>query len=104
MKYLKSFKEINESYEPWLGQPEKYPKREFDKPTDPVEPFKRGLRDEETKFMLRHFYNHSWSHIDANGYIVLGGGEEGTGKFYITEEDLANFMAEEKEEAESTDK
>ena len=74
---------------------EKYPKREFDEPTEPKEPFKRKLTDEENKFMFRQFPEHSWSMVDADGFIILGGGESSMGVYYITEEDLANFMEEE---------
>ena len=97
MKHIKLFEEFE-------YKKEKYPKKSFGKFTAPEEPIKRKLTDEETKFMFKFFPYHSWSDPDANGYIILGGGEHVMGKYYITEEDLANFMAEEVEEAESTDK
>ena len=101
MKHLKSFNEINESIrDEMTGKlTEKYPKRELDKPTEPAEPFKRKLTDKELDFLGKFFKTHSWSlSIDAEGRIILGGGTEGGGKYYITEEDISNFMEEEKME------
>jgi len=95
MKHIKLFEEF--SAHSFRGS-KKYPKREFEKITEPKEPFKRDLTKKERDFMYKYFADHSWSNVDADGYIVLGGGEEGPGKFYITEEDLANFMEEEKME------
>lgn len=56
--------------------------------TAPTKPFKRSLTAEETAKMYKHFRNHSWSNIDAEGRIILGGGEHEEGKFYILEGDL----------------
>ena len=66
--------------------------KKFDTPTYPVEPFKRKFTEEETKAMHKHFPMYSWSKIDAEGKIVLGGGEEARGKVYITEEDLKKLL------------
>jgi len=75
---------------------EKFPKKEFDKPTEPKKPYKRSLTDKESEFMRNAFPNHSFTlDIDADGFIILGGGEGPLGKFYITEDDLVKFMAEE---------
>lgn len=63
-------------------------RKEFSEITLPKLPIKRQLTDEENRKMIRHFQNHSWSHIDANNQIILGGGEDERGKYYITEEDL----------------
>ena len=66
--------------------------KQFEKPTNPVMPFKRDFTAEETKAMHQHFPMYSWSKIDAEGKIVLGGGEEARGSVYITEEDLKKLM------------
>jgi len=64
-------------------------KKKFDKIRLPEKPFKRKLTFEENKLMFKNFKNHSWSNfIDKNGYIILGGGEEYGGIYYITEKDL----------------
>lgn len=64
-------------------------RKEFPKPTYPQKPFRRILMKKEHEMMHKHFPNHSWSDfVDAGGKIVLGGGEEERGSFYITEEDL----------------
>jgi len=62
--------------------------RRFDDWTEPVLPFKRGFTEEEHKTMLRFYKDFGWSDIDAEGKIVLNGGEEASGLRYITEEDL----------------
>jgi len=67
-------------------------RKEFNQITEPKLPFKRKLTAEELKILYLHFGGHSWSHIDADGLIVLGGGEYSAGKFYITEEDLNSLM------------
>jgi len=67
--------------------------KQFDKPTLPKEPIKRDLTEEETEAMNMHFPMYSWSKIDADGNIVLGGGIEARGKFYITEDDLKKVLA-----------
>ena len=90
MKHLKIFEEFHINL-----HREKYPKKEFDKFTLPIEPYKRKLTDEETKFLFKNFLNHSWSNVDAEGRIILGGGNSHAGKFYITEDDIAKFMEEE---------
>lgn len=87
---FEEFQRTNESFS------ERFPKRSFDKFTAPERPEKRNLTKEESTFMYRNFKNHSWSNIDAKGRIILGGGEEEMGKFYITEEDLEKFMEEER--------
>lgn len=63
-------------------------KKSYERFHEPVEPFKRDFTKEERLKLFHHFQNHSFSKIDANGHIILGGGEESAGKFYITEEDL----------------
>lgn len=63
-------------------------KKSFGEFTKPAEPFKRELTQEENNKMYKHFSNHSWSSIDANGNIILGGGEDSAGMYYITEDDL----------------
>lgn len=93
MKHIKLFEEF---LDPTVKQ---FRKREFDKFEAPIEPIKRKLSKEETKFMFRHFPEHSWSDVDAEGRIILGGGESPMGKFYITEDDLAAFMEEELNES-----
>lgn len=60
----------------------------FSKVEYPKLPYKRDLTEEENKVMYKNFLNHSWSAIDANGNIVLGGGESAAGMYYITEQDL----------------
>lgn len=67
--------------------------RTFDTPRVPDEPIKRELTDEEQEAMNMHFPMYSWSPIDANGNIVLGGGMSARGKFYITEDDLKKVLA-----------
>lgn len=54
----------------------------------PTLPFKRSFTKEEREKMFIHFKNHSWSDIDSKGMIILGGGEESCGLYYITEKDL----------------
>lgn len=66
-------------------------KKSFGKFTEPSLPFKRELTKEETMLMYKYFKNHSWSDIDANSNILLGGGESSKGIYYITEKDL-NFL------------
>lgn len=69
-------------------------RKKFDKPTAPERPFRRKLTKEESKKMYKHFQNHSWSnYIDNKGRIILGGGEEESGMFYINEEDLDKLDA-----------
>jgi hypothetical protein len=67
-------------------------RKRFSEPTLPVEPFKRVLNVEERVKMYKHFSNHSWSNVDATGKIVLGGGEEAEGLYYINEEDLSQLQ------------
>lgn len=67
-------------------------RKEFATPQFPKKPIKRELTDEEIKIMYKHFNNHSWSNIDADGKIILGGGEEDCGSYYITEEDLKQLQ------------
>lgn len=63
-------------------------RKNFTKSQSPKEPFKREFTYEERKFMYTNFKNHSWSKIDADGLIILGGGMEEAGMYYITERDL----------------
>lgn len=68
-------------------------KKKFElRPAYPVPPFKRDFTKEESKALHVFFPLHSWSNIDADGRIVLGGGEEARGWYYITEEDLAKLV------------
>ncbi len=57
----------------------------------PEMPFKRNLTDDEKKKMYLHFKNHSWSNVDANNRIILGGGEDACGKFWIDADDLSKL-------------
>jgi len=66
--------------------------KKFTQPTFPVEPFKRKLTDVETKAMHIEYPMYSWSDVDAEGKIVLGGGMEARGKFYIEEADLKKVI------------
>ncbi len=59
--------------------------------TEPILPFKRKLSEDETQKMYRHFADHSWSHVDATGKIILGGGEDSAGMYYINENDLTHL-------------
>ena len=63
-------------------------RKKFDTFTEPVEPFKRDFTENERNLMYKHFKGHSWSNIDYTGKIVLGGGEDSAGLYYITEDDL----------------
>ena len=63
-------------------------KKRFSEPTHPEMPFQRKLTSDEQKKMYKHFSNHSWSDVDNKGRIILGGGEEARGLFYINVEDL----------------
>lgn len=65
--------------------------KSFNQITFPQLPFKRELNEEEKKIMYTHFQNHSFSNIDKNGVIVLGGGEADCGRYYITEKDLVGL-------------
>ena len=67
-------------------------RKKFQNFTYPTLPFKRELTDSESEAMYLHFRGHSWSDIDANGNIILGGGESAAGKYYITEQDLASLI------------
>lgn len=80
---LNSFK-IKESVE---NSGDKF-KKSFKTPTEPELPFKRKLTADETKKMNKYFPTHSFSSVDAKGRIILGGGMEKKGKYYITENDL----------------
>lgn len=85
MKHLKSFIE-NWDIGSTIGDSIK---KKFDKWTEPEEPLRRVLTPEENKKMFKFFKDHSWSTcIDNKGRIILGGGEESGGMYYITEEDL----------------
>lgn len=67
-------------------------KKKFNKITEPKEPFKRDFTQEETKTLFKCFPMHSWSKIDADGNIVLGGGQDSRGMYYITEDDLKKLV------------
>lgn len=54
----------------------------------PKEPFKRKLTPEEKRKMNYFFKFHSYSAVDADNRIILGGGEEARGMYWITPEDL----------------
>lgn len=88
MKYLKLFEGfLSESTEAMQLV------KTFETPRVPEEPMKRDLTDDEKEAMRMHFPMYSWSNIDSNGNIVLGGGTNGRGKFYITEDDLMKVLA-----------
>lgn len=77
---------------------DKVTKREYDEVTEPKKPMGRKLTDEESKVMHKNFKNHSWTmKVDANGHILLGGGEGNKAKFYITEKDLEKLVKDDKE-------
>ena len=63
-------------------------RKKFNTFTEPVKPFKRDFTKNERNLMYKHFKNHSLSNIDSTGKIVLGGGEDSAGLYYITEGDL----------------
>lgn len=63
--------------------------KEFSTWTKPEKPYKRYLTDYENDILKKYFReNFSWSsRVDKNGYIFLGGGDEGNGgRYYITED------------------
>ncbi len=64
----------------------------FTEPTYPAQPFKREFTEAESTAMRTNFPQFSWSNIDANGIIVLGGGKESRGLYYITEDDLLSLV------------
>lgn len=63
-------------------------------PTLPRKPEIRQLTDEELSYLRMHFLYFGYSHVDADGRIFLKGGEEEHlgAIFYITQEQLAEFM------------
>ena len=68
-------------------------KRKFETWHSPVEPFKREFNEIEEKALRANFeVTHSWSNIDAEGNIILGGGEYAEGMYYITETDLSQLV------------
>ena len=92
MKNIKLYEEfLSEHY--GENTPGMKMRKTFNKPTEPKEPFKRDFTAEERKAMHDNFPLHSWSKIDSDGKIVLGGGEESRGKFYITEDDLKKLTS-----------
>lgn len=82
MKHIKPLKEFF-----FFNQPELL-KKKFNSPTSPSLPFKRDLTDDESEIMLKAFPTHSFSNIDSEGRILLGGGMGDEALFYITEDDL----------------
>ena len=68
-----------------------YVKR-FAKPQMP-HGMKRDFTSDETR-VLRIVFGRlfSWSPIDLDGHIVLGGGEEASGIYYITEQQFEKLM------------
>ena len=56
----------------------------FERPKEPL----TSLTEEQKEKLQSYFSEHSFSKIDANGRIILGGGEEPDGKFYTTPEIL----------------
>jgi hypothetical protein len=86
MKYIKLFNESfkNSTYGDSI-------KKRFREPTYPEKPFQRDLTSDEKSKMRKHFSNHSWSQVDNKGRIILGGGEEARGLFYINVEDLGKL-------------
>jgi hypothetical protein len=88
---LEECEDINEGVG-MFGSTSPFPKRQFDRATSPVKPFRRKLTKVEENFLRINFPYHSWSDVDATGKIVLGGGEEERGMFYITEDDLKKWL------------
>ena len=67
-------------------------RKQYLTPTSPEEPFKRKLTAPEARVMRLHFRNHGYSSIDNRGHIVLNGGCEMRGLYYITEDDLEKLV------------
>jgi hypothetical protein len=68
-------------------------KKHFGTPEGPKLPFKREFTNDEKK-VLNKLYGkeHGYSKIDSRGFIVLNGGEEDRGRYYITEDDLKGLV------------
>lgn len=56
----------------------------FVRPKEPTTP----LTQEQKNALHRFYPEHSYSNVGADGRIILGGGEEPSGKFYTTPEIL----------------
>jgi hypothetical protein len=63
-------------------------KHKFNKPTLPVEPFKRNLTIKEQNKLRIVFPEHSYSNVDKTDKILLGNGISQEVIFYITEKEL----------------
>ena len=68
------------------------PKHILSEKTEPKEPMRRRLTAEEQGFMHKNYMEHGWSHVDALGRIILNGGEESGGIFYLKVEELEKFL------------
>jgi len=66
--------------------------KQFAKFTVPTEPFKRDFTPAELRFLHNNFGSFGWSKIDANGLIVLNGGESLYGTYYITANELEEVV------------
>jgi hypothetical protein len=70
-------------------------KQEYHIYTRPADIRKREFTVDECDAMFYNFHDtHSWSYINPNGHIILGGGESEGGNFYITEKDLYQLVFE----------
>lgn len=68
-------------------------RKRLQKPEAPKRPFKRDFTKEEYHALMNAFGDmHGWSKIDADGRIILNGGAEERGLYYITEDDLADLV------------
>ena len=68
-------------------------KHAYPTPQRPQLPYKREFTKEEAIFLYDRFGRQwGWSKIDSRGHIVLNGGEEHRGIYYITEEQLKEEM------------
>lgn len=64
----------------------------FNTPTRPTLPYVRKLNEQEVKVMFKHFPHYSFSHVDSNNRILLGGGEGDIAMSYITEDFLNSLV------------
>jgi hypothetical protein len=97
MKHVKLYENFNkfDRVEDEAHHKEIYPKLKFDEITIPLEPLE-PLSDVQRDFLYRNYPTHSFSNIDVQGRIILGGGHSRGGMYYITENDLNTFIEEEK--------